>query len=54
MARDIKTTPIIFGQDAVRFYRELEKNQNRIVDRTVLERIEESSHYIQSLGIRRI
>jgi hypothetical protein len=48
MARDIKTTPIVYGKDALRFHQELEVNRNRMADKSVLERIEESVKYIRS------
>ena len=54
MARDIKTTPVVRGKDAVRFFKELEENRNKVVDRSVLDRIEESVKYLQSLNPRRV
>jgi hypothetical protein len=54
MARDIKTTPVVRGQDAVRFYHELEKNRNKVIDESVLKRIEVSAQYIQSLNPRKV
>jgi len=54
MARDIKTTPVVRGQDAVRFYKELEASRNQVADKAVLERIEASVKYIQSLRVRSI
>ena len=42
MARDIKTTPVVRGQDAIRFYKELEASRNQVADKVELERIEAS------------
>ena len=54
MARDITTTPVVTGKDAVRFYEKMEANRNKIADTATLERIEQSVRYVQSLGLRRI
>ena len=54
MARDIKTTPVVRGQDAVKFYKKLEEDRYKVVDVSVLKRIEESAQYIQSLNPRKV
>jgi hypothetical protein len=42
MARDIKTTPLIKGKDAVNFYKKLEESNTKKVDMATLHRIEQS------------
>jgi hypothetical protein len=42
MARDIKTTPLIKGKDAIKFYQKLEESNNKKVDTATLHRIEQS------------
>jgi hypothetical protein len=48
MAREIKTTPVIKGKDAQNFYHKLEANKNKKVDRTVMQRIEQSVLFFKS------
>ncbi len=48
MARDIKTTPIIRGKDAVNFYKKLEENKNKKIDTVTMLRIEQNSQMIRS------
>jgi hypothetical protein len=47
MAREIKTTPVIRGKDAVNFYRKLDENRNKKADRETLLRIEQSVHFFK-------
>ena len=42
MARDIKPTPVIWGKDAVNFYKKLEENKHKKADKETLARIERS------------
>jgi hypothetical protein len=42
MAREIKTTPVIRGKNALDFYKKLEANKNKKVEKSVLLRIRQS------------
>jgi hypothetical protein len=42
MAREIKTTPVIRGKNALDFYSKLEANRNKKVEKSVLSRIRQS------------
>ena len=45
MARDIKPTPVIWGKDAVNFYKKLEENRYKKADKEMLSRIEKSVQF---------
>ncbi|GHS96641.1 hypothetical protein FACS189421_02060 [Bacteroidia bacterium] len=48
MARDIKSTPVIRGKDAISFYKKLEENKYKKVDKDTLLRIEQSVEFFKS------
>jgi hypothetical protein len=49
MAREIEVTPVIKGKDAVNFWKKLNENKNKKVDKSVLSRIEQSVKFLDEL-----
>jgi len=47
MARDIKPTPVIWGKDAVKFFKKMEENRHKKADKETLLRIEQSVKFFQ-------
>jgi len=50
MARDIKPTPVIWGKDAVNFYKKLEENKHKKADKETLSRIEQSVKFFHLIN----
>lgn len=49
MAKPIKDTPVLEGQDAINFYSELKKNKDKKVDETTLVTIRESAAKLNAI-----
>lgn len=49
MAKPIKNTPVLEGKDAINFFKKLEENRDRKVDRARLLDIRESAQRLQSI-----
>jgi hypothetical protein len=49
MAKPIKNTPVLEGKDAINFFKKLEENKDKKVDRARLLDIRESAQQLQSI-----
>jgi hypothetical protein len=49
MAKPIKNTPVLEGKDAINFFKKLEENKDKKVDRARLLDIRESAQRLQSI-----
>ncbi len=50
MARPIKETPILFGEDAKRFMKEMEETRNKRASKEERERIKKNYELLKSIA----